>query len=56
MPDEVKWLEGTTYVCEIPKDLGAVTKIEMKRGKVIVRTESGHTMIVPVAGQTVRGR
>jgi hypothetical protein len=40
--------EGLTYVCDIPKELGAPTKIEMKRGKVIVRTESGQTMIVPV--------
>jgi hypothetical protein len=46
--------EGATYVCEVPKELGAVTKIETKRGKVIVRTESGQTMIVPVAGGGVK--
>jgi hypothetical protein len=54
MSDEAKWLEGATYVCEVPKELGAVTKIETKRGKVIVRTESGQTMIVPVDGRPRR--
>ena len=47
MGDEVKRIEGATFVCEIPEQLGSVTKIEVKRGKVIVRTESGQTMIVP---------
>lgn len=51
MTDEPKRIEGTTYVCEVPKELGAVVKLEVKWGKVIARTESGHTMIVPVNGQ-----
>lgn len=45
---EVVRREGLKYVCEVPHALGRPTKIEIKRGKVIVRTESGQTMIVPV--------
>jgi hypothetical protein len=39
--------EDTAYLCTIPASLGAVTKLEVKGGRVIARTESGHTMIVP---------
>jgi hypothetical protein len=38
-----------TYVCTVPPELGAVTKLEVKGGRVIARTESGYTMIVPQA-------
>lgn len=40
-------IEGATYVCTVPAELGTVTKLEVKGGRVIARTESGHTMIVP---------
>ena len=40
--------EGCTYVCTVPHELGAVVKMEIKRGSVIARTESGMTMIIPV--------
>lgn len=47
MTDEPKWIEGATYVCTVPEELGAVTGLEVKRGRVIARTKSGQTMIVP---------
>lgn len=55
MNDNPEKIEGTTFVCEVPKEFGAVTKLEVKRGKVIARTESGQTMIVPVNGQQTPG-
>jgi hypothetical protein len=55
MTDEPKILEGAVFVCEVPKDLGAVTKLEKKGGKIIARTESGTSMIVPVGnGQSAQ--
>lgn len=48
MPDELERFEGSTFICEVPKELGAVTKLEVKGGGVIARTESGTSMIVPV--------
>jgi hypothetical protein len=45
--NEAKKIEGTTFMCEVPAALGRVTKLEKKRGKIIARTESGQTMIVP---------
>lgn len=48
MADEPKRIEDAVFVCEVPRELGAVTKLEVKRGKVIARTEGGQTMIVPV--------
>jgi hypothetical protein len=51
MNDNPKKIEGAVFICEAPAELGAVTKLEVKRGKVIARTESGRTMIVPVGGK-----
>jgi hypothetical protein len=40
--------EPLTLVCEIPDDLGRVTNLKLKNGKVIAETESGTPFIVPV--------
>lgn len=48
MGDEVIPRQGLTYVCEVPNGFGAVIKLEVKRGRVVARTESGQTMILPV--------
>lgn len=40
-------ISGCEYICAVPPDLGAVTKLELVRGRVLARTESGITMIVP---------
>lgn len=47
MTDNVQWLSGCKYLCNVPPDLGAVTKLELVSGKIVARTESGITMIVP---------
>ena len=38
---------GTTFVCALPDGIGNPTKLEVKNGRVICRTDSGITMIVP---------
>lgn len=38
---------GTTFVCEVPHELGPVIRLEQRGGKVIAHTESGMQMIVP---------
>ena len=43
----IRTLKGWTFVCEVPKSLGPVTKLEDRKGQLIARTESGTTMIVP---------
>lgn len=40
--------QGFSYVCEVPKELGAVTDLTEKQGKIIADTESGIKFIVPV--------
>jgi hypothetical protein len=42
-------IEGATFICEVPAELGAVTELEVKNGKVVAETESGVQMIVPTA-------
>ena len=39
-------IEGMEYVCTLPRELGKVTKLEIKSGKLVCRTESGISMIV----------
>jgi hypothetical protein len=40
-------IKGMTLVCVIPRELGAVTRLEVRNGKVVCHTESGIEMIVP---------
>ncbi len=40
-------ISGCEYICSVPEELGAVTKLELSHGRVLARTESGITMIVP---------
>lgn len=40
-------IRAATFLCSVPDELGAVTKLEIKKGRVIARTESGTTLIVP---------
>ena len=47
MTDNIHWLSGMRYVCNVPSDLGAVTKLELRGGKIVAETESGISMIVP---------
>jgi hypothetical protein len=39
--------EGFTHVCTLPGDLGAVTRLKIKGGRVIAETESNADFIVP---------
>lgn len=41
-----KWIDAT-FVCEVPRDLGAVTKLKKRGGKIVAETESGIEMIIP---------
>lgn len=40
-------ISGCEYVCNVPPELGAVTGLEMSHGRVLARTESGISMIIP---------
>lgn len=42
------WLPDCTFVCEVPRPLGAVTRLKKRGGKIVAETESGIEMIVPV--------
>lgn len=35
------------FVCEVPPELGRVTKLRIRGDRVVAETESGHQMIVP---------
>lgn len=35
------------FICEVPPELGRVTKLRIKGGRVVAETESGTRMIVP---------
>jgi len=39
--------KDATYICEVPKELGRVTKLSVRNGKVVAETASGTQMIVP---------
>lgn len=41
-------IEGATFVCELPQELGAVTKLSNRGGKIVAETVSGTPFIVPV--------
>lgn len=41
-------IEGAMFVCELPRELGAVTKLSERGGKIVAETESGTPFIVPV--------
>lgn len=41
-------IDGAVFVCEVPKDLGRVTRLRMQGGKLRADTESGISMIVPL--------
>lgn len=43
-----KRIEGATFVCELPHELGAVTKLSKRGSKIVAETESGTPFIVPV--------
>ena len=40
--------DGFHFVCEVPPELGQVTGMRVKNGRVIAETESGTPMLVPV--------
>lgn len=40
-------LIGAEYVCDVPPELGRVTKLRVEGGRVTAETESGIKMIVP---------
>lgn len=42
-------VKGAQFVCAVPPELGAVTKMEIISGRVVAHTESGIDMIVPQA-------
>jgi len=44
-------IKGTAYVCEIPKELGRVTALKQKNGRIIAETESRNKMIIPIFGK-----
>lgn len=44
----IKRLDGATFICEVPPDLGEVTGLKMRGGRVVASTASGIEMIVPV--------
>lgn len=50
MDDWTPQEHAIAYVCEVPKELGRVIKLEAIKGKVVARTESGITMVVPTNG------
>lgn len=37
----------TEYLCTLPADLGAVTRLRKVNGRMVAETESGILMIVP---------
>jgi len=41
-------IEGAQFLCEVPRALGRVKKIRIRNDKVMVETEGGIQMIVPV--------
>ena len=45
--DWTDWFSNTVFVCELPSELGRVTKLEGRNGKVVATTESGIPFIVP---------
>jgi hypothetical protein len=47
MSEKLGVIKGLTFICEVPKELGEVTKLECKGGKIIAKTKSGIEMIVP---------
>lgn len=44
---EPRWIEGTTFVCEVPPELGAVTGFKQNGERVYAETESGIQMLIP---------
>lgn len=40
-----------TFVCEVPRSLGKVTRLYSRGGKVIAETESGIEFIVPIGNR-----
>lgn len=43
--------EKTTQVVDVPSDLGSITNVRAQGGKLVVDTESGTPMIVPLQEQ-----
>ena len=52
--EDFQWkpIKGATFVCTLPAALGAVTKLEVKNGKVVATTSSGVPFIVPTGKQS----
>lgn len=38
---------GTKFVCEVPRGIGNPTTLEVRSGKVLLRTDTGIDMIIP---------
>lgn len=36
------------FVCTVPEPLGAVTKLDLRGGRIVAETESGIDMILPL--------
>lgn len=50
--DPLIWkLKEATYVCDVPKELGRVTKLSVRNGRVVAETASGTQMIIPTPRQ-----
>ena len=63
----MKWLDGwewssgepfpsghrpNTFICKVPDELGRVTRLEVRNGRVFAQTESGIDFIVPLVPQS----
>ena len=44
---EPRRIEGATFVCEVPSQLGAVTGFKQSGERVYAETESGIQMLIP---------
>lgn len=38
---------ATQFICNVPAELGLVTRLQVRNGKVVAQTASGIEMIVP---------
>lgn len=45
--DDLEYVSGCGFICEVPSALGRVTKLEIRGGKLVAETESGIDFIAP---------
>ncbi len=56
MNDPNDWsVPKATVIAEIPRDLGCVTSIQVRRGRIVCETESGIEFVVGIPAELLDG-